>query len=122
MINAKNELLELLEAGCKTLKAASIERDIGWNNESFELDYQRIYLYADYSEEEYEAFLNDLDFRYDEGFGGQLLHGVLWFTDGTHARRGTYDGAEWWVIMDVPDIPQRGEYLENAGVYSIGGG
>lgn len=126
-VNARDELLELLDAHSKTLKAAAIE---AWNR------YSRwprtewthpIYLYEGYSKEEYRAFLDELDFRYDghdESASQEVqnLSGVLWFTDGTHARRGVFDGSERWQVLSVPAIPKRGERLrEPFWVYSIRG-
>lgn len=112
-MNAKDELLKLLDKHGKTLKAAAIEFD----------EQAQICLYEGYTSEEYSAFLNEMNVAYDNGYGIQELFGVLWFTDGTHARRGTYDGAEWWVVLDMPPIPKRGERLEEEPLrrYSIGG-
>ena len=53
-----------------------------------------------------EDFLNNLDFKYDSGFGGQLLYGNVWFTDGTWLERGEYDGSEWWEYKTTPAIPE----------------
>ncbi len=59
-----------------------------------------------YTEAEYTAFLQSLDFRYDAGYGSQELYGTIWFTDGTWAIRGEYDGSEWWQLCNRPAIPQ----------------
>lgn len=122
LCNAKDELLELLAENGKTLKAAAIEV---WNTYSRRPRTGRthpIYLYEGYSKEDYTAFLNEMDCGYDDGYGSQKLFGVLWFTDGTHARRGVYDGLEWWEVLDAPPIPGRGERLkEPLWQYSIGG-
>jgi len=49
--------------------------------------------------------LPQLDFEYDEGYGGQELFGNVWYTDGTWSERGEYDGSEWWEYKVCPDIP-----------------
>lgn len=59
-----------------------------------------------YTEEDYKKFLEDLDFIYDDGFGGQELGGDIWFTDGSWADRGEYDGSEWWEDHELPEIPE----------------
>ena len=40
-----------------------------------------------------QSFLNDLNFEYDSGYGGQELYGTVWFKDNTWAGRGEYDGS-----------------------------
>lgn len=123
--NAKDELLELLAENGKTLKAAAVEalnRYSKWPRTEWT---HPIYLYEGYSKEDYTAFLNEMDFRYDDSdvHGPQNLSGVLWFTDGSHARRGIYDGLERWKVLDVLPIPKRGERLrEPFWKYSLGGG
>ena len=59
-----------------------------------------------YTAEEYEAFLNKLNFKYDDGYGGQELYGTIWYKDGTWSERGEYDGSEWWEHRFVPEIPE----------------
>lgn len=56
--------------------------------------------------EEFEEFLNQLDFDYDSGYGGQELFGTVWFHDGTWMGRGEYDGSEWWEHYMMPQIPE----------------
>jgi len=53
-----------------------------------------------------EEFLQALNFEYDNGYGGQNLFGIVWFTDGTWAERGEYDGSEWWEHRKCPEIPE----------------
>jgi len=52
-----------------------------------------------------EEVLPNLDFDYDDGYGGQKLYGNIWYTDGTWSERGEYDGAEWWVYKKCPTCP-----------------
>jgi hypothetical protein len=55
--------------------------------------------------EEWTQFLTDLDFEYDNGYGGQRLFGTIWYSDGTWSDRGEYDGSEWWEYNKCPNIP-----------------
>jgi len=57
------------------------------------------------TEEDRTQFLNDLDFDYDNGYGGQNLFGTIWYEDGTWSERGEYDGSEWYVYRQCPQIP-----------------
>lgn len=49
-----------------------------------------------------DSVLPQLDFEYDEGFGGQELFGYIWYTDGTWSERAEYDGSEWWAHKRLP--------------------
>jgi len=53
-----------------------------------------------------KEFLQASNFEYDSGYGGQNLFGIVWFTDGTWAERGEYDGVEWWEHRKCPEIPE----------------
>jgi len=52
-----------------------------------------------------EEVLPNLDFDYDEGYGGQRLYGNIWYTDGTWSTRVEYDGSEWWEYHKCPTCP-----------------
>ena len=54
---------------------------------------------------ELDAFLQSLDFEYDDGYGGQELYGNIWYKDGSWSDRGEYDGSEWWTYQSCPIIP-----------------
>ena len=58
-----------------------------------------------HTQKDYDAFIKSLDINYNAGFGGQELYGNIWFTDGSWAERGEYDGSEWWEIPSEPKIP-----------------
>lgn len=73
--------------------------------ETIELERKRFLLKRGYTEEDYENFLNSLDFEYDAGFGAQQVFGLVWFTDGVWAAREEYDGSERWGFYKYPDIP-----------------
>ena len=72
-------------------------------------DTSRINLKVGYSAYDFDKFLDQLDYEYDNGFGGQELYGVIWYKDGTWSERGEYDGSEWWVYKCCPIIP---DYLK----------
>jgi hypothetical protein len=65
-----------------------------------------ISLKSGYGQEEYESFLDSLDFFYDSGFGAMYVAGTIWFQDGTWAIRKEYDGSEWWDHRILPEIPE----------------
>jgi hypothetical protein len=89
--NARKEMLELLKG--KEIKCAKVTNE-----------HRTIVLKVGYDEEDYAKFLNDLNFEYDSGYGGQELYGTVWFKDNTWAERGEYDGSEWWEVRSLPDI------------------
>ena len=65
----------------------------------------RISLREGYTDEEYEDFLKKIDRVYDNGYGTQMLDGVIWLTNGDWVIRGEYDGKEWWEHQSRPEIP-----------------
>ena len=101
--------IELTEIRCAAL---SYEREnpedlTEENADSYE-SYLRhkIQLVLNYTAEEFESFLQQLDFEYYCGYGAQYLHGTIWLTEGRWLTRGEYDGAEWWEIHVYPEIPE----------------
>jgi hypothetical protein len=52
-----------------------------------------------------EEVLPRLNFKYDNGFGGQELEGTIWYEGGTWSERGEYDGSEWWEHRKCPECP-----------------
>jgi deoxyribonuclease-4 len=50
-----------------------------------------------------DEVLPQLNFYYDDGYGGQELFGYVWYEDGTWSDRGEYDGSEWWQHQTRPD-------------------
>lgn len=89
--NARKELINILDNIEKT------PSDISWM-----LVYK-----ATYSEVS-DAFttIDQLNFNYDSGYGGQELFGTVYFNDGTWLDRGEYDGSEWWEHMTPPILEQ----------------
>jgi hypothetical protein len=97
MSNARKELLEAVKDTAK-IKCASITYG-RWENEG-----SKKVLKLNHTNDEYNEFLNSLDFKYDSGYGGQELYGTVWLEDGTWLSRGEYDGSEWWEHNVLPDI------------------
>lgn len=58
-----------------------------------------------HTSEQMGAFLNQIDFEYEDNFGSQMLYGTIWFEDGTWVIREEYDGSEWWKHVTKPAIP-----------------
>ena len=101
-MNARDELIKLLKELNVTLECGYVE-DIRYDIP--EKSRRKFILPVSYSEQTYKDFIDDLDFSYDDGYGIEELGGVLWFTDGTWASRGEYDGSEWWEHHTRPEIP-----------------
>ena len=99
MANAKEEFLYLVKDF--EVKCAKISYEHCWNIETC----SKHTLPINYTEEQYNNFVDSLDFEYDSGYGGQELFGTIWFKDGTWADRGEYDGSEWWDYHVCPTIP-----------------
>lgn len=98
--NAKQEVERLLR-GKAGVRCAIITRGYYDDQE----DYLKAELKVNHTEEEFQSFLNSLNFDYYSGFGGQELFGTIWLTDDTWCTRGEYDGSEWWVHNQLPEIP-----------------
>lgn len=94
-------MLELLEG--KEIKCARITTGTNYYHND---ERRTIVLKVGHDKEDYARFLNDLNFEYDDGYGTQKLHGIVWFKDGTWAERREYDGSEWWEERSLPDIPK----------------
>jgi hypothetical protein len=63
-------------------------------------------LKSNYMGGDWDNFLKAIDQKYDNGFGGQVLFGTIWYEDGTWSSRGEYDGSEWWEYNKCPKIPK----------------
>lgn len=98
MTNAKEELLRLLEGKAK-IKCAEITKGYQYNDE------KQYILKVNHTEEEFQSFLESLNFNYYSGYGGQELFGTVWLKDDSWCTRGEYDGSEWWEYNKLPEIP-----------------
>jgi len=93
MINAKQEFPAMYgEVRCSIIEYVGNEKS---------------FLLKEYhTQEEFNNFLNLLDFEYDDGYGSQELFGTIWMNDGTYFNRHEYDGSEMWEINRLPEIPE----------------
>lgn len=102
MANAKEEFLHMVKN--QSVLCAEISYQNCWDDSDKPASEHN--LPVGYTEEEYNSFVDSLDFEYDNGYGGQELFGTVWFKDGTWADRGEYDGSEWWQYHICPDVPE----------------
>jgi len=109
MVNAKEELLSVLERVGGEIKCAHIYGGPGhfyWDDHDNYITKDPFLLKEGYTQEEYTEFLSKLDFKYDSGYGGQELFGTVWLMkENTWLSRGEYDGSEWWEYNECPSIP-----------------
>lgn len=104
-MNAKQELVEKLHFLRHDAKIICADIDLCndsvWDDEEDDYSRTNFTLKKGHTEEEYNAFIDSLDFEYD----GQELFGKVWLTNGYWMERGEYDGSEWWDIHSYPSIP-----------------
>ncbi len=98
MRNAKEEFLT--HTNGKQIKCAVLDFDSDHIVKEFTLN-------LNYNKIDFEHFLFQLDFCYDNGYGFQELYGTIWYIDGTWSERAEYDGSEWWVHHSCPEIPEQ---------------
>jgi hypothetical protein len=114
MTNAKEEFLHAV-LDRPAVKCASIifgcedYPEYDENDNIIEVDPYKshILLPVNYTPEQFQQFLKDIDRNYDSGYGGQELFGIIWLIDGTWLDRGEYDGSEWWSYQCCPIIPDK---------------
>ena len=111
MNNAQRELIHFLESENSISDEPLVLLCAEVTYEDSDLPYEhpqkevKFALKQGYTPAQYEDFLNQLDFKYDDGYGTQEVFGTLWFTNGTWAIRYEYDGSEWWKLVEKPPIP-----------------
>lgn len=96
MINAKTEFLQAVG----DYKVIGAKIDIQESSES------SFVLKLNYTNNDWNNFLDFLDQEYDSGFGTQTLYGIIFCDDGIWLTREEYDGSEWWVIHNYPDLTE----------------
>jgi len=106
--NAKKEFL--LSIGSRPVKCAVINYAPSslWEMEDINEGppQKSITLPYGHNETELENFLEELNFEYDAGYGGQELDGTVWFSSSKEwMTRWEYDGSEGWEIHSMPEIP-----------------
>ena len=115
-MNAKKEFLDFVGNRSVLCATVATTEDVWDENSGYEGELIRSYLLRKgYSHKDFITFVDNLDFEYYDGYGGQELFGTIWFTDGTWATRGEYDGSEWWELHKLPDIDE--ELLTENGIY-----
>jgi hypothetical protein len=94
--NAKQEFISHI--GNRKVKCVNLYRNNYDDGEAFELG-------CGYNIDEWNNFLEKLDFNYDSGYGSQQIFGTIWYEDETWSDRGEYDGSEWYEYHICPEIP-----------------
>jgi len=103
MANAKEEFIK--HVGNRIVTCALIDYSPYSFRDEDEKEDCAYRLRVGYTQEEYDAFVDSLDFVYDNGYGIQQLYGKIWYNDGTWSDRYEYDGSECWDYHCVPTIP-----------------
>jgi hypothetical protein len=106
-MNAKEELQKVLnfqEQKGRSLVCAEITHEGEWGE-----DASKIELKVGHTKEQAEAFFNQLNFKYNNGYGTQELYGTVWLTHDVWLSRWEYDGSEGWQVNKRPIIP---DYLK----------
>ena len=116
LTNAKKELLDLLRGKSK-VKCAEIKHErVYYASDELKEQTKLSSLPVGYTQEQWDKFMDSLDFNYNAGWGLQELYGLIWLEDGRWCDRGEYDGSEWWTYNIRPEIP---EYLINPDLTNI---
>ena len=98
-INVKKEFLKHIKD--RKVKCVKIHSE-DWGG----IESNHRYLKIGYSQKDYGLFLKEINFQYDNGYGGQEMHGIIWYENGNYSERGEYDGSEWWEYKECPEIPE----------------
>jgi hypothetical protein len=99
MENCKDEFLR--ETKDKDILCATIT-----HCKDYDDDKSTALLNVGFGDFEFNLFLHMIDYKYDDGYGGQEVYGTIWYKDGTWSERGEYDGSEWWEHKSCPEIPK----------------
>lgn len=95
-MNAKTELIEILYGKSNTLCA-----EVKTENNVFSLK-------QNYTEEEWNNFMSQLDFHYNNSSGNQIVHGTVWLQDGSWLIRSwkvlSFRSIEYWDYYHHPEI------------------
>ena len=103
-MNTRQEFLE--EVADRNLVCARV----GFDDENYGRTPKWFVLREGYTAQEFNQFLDYLDFDYDEGYGSQELFGVILFED-SYSDRFEYDGSEAW---DNHKMPSAAEVMETS--------
>ena len=106
-MNAKEEFLSEIKSNNSKVRCAIIEYNPYHNeNKTGKGANGTRLLTTGWDDNDFEEFLNSIDFKYDDGYGTQELFGTIWYEDGTWSDRDEYDGAENWRYNKSPEIPK----------------
>lgn len=112
-MNAKQELSHYLKFGdikCATIKWFDVSSEMMQRHlpdEEIKVrDSLNLSLKVGHTQQEFDAFMDALDFEYDDGYGSQELHGIIWLSNGNWMSRWEYDGSEGWQSNSLPEIPE----------------
>lgn len=106
-INAKKELKSILKKEKTNIICAHIITGSHYSDE------KHFILKLNYDKNQYNTFMESLDFQYDAGYGGQILFGTVWLDNNCWLSRGEYDGSEWWDWNQYPEYPDSVKSLKN---------
>jgi hypothetical protein len=108
MINLKGEFLGLVSSRpqvvCVAIVHATSFDHFGIHDGGIEFN-----LKQGYTPQEYEEFVNSLDFEYEDwSYHGQELYGTIWLSDGTWFQCVRNDHAQYqeWNYYKYPEIPE----------------
>jgi hypothetical protein len=99
-MNAKDEFLEHIEN--RKVKCSTV----AYGNDYYEEEQSKYFLKVGFSKQDFDSFVNSLNFSYDDSYGSQEIFGIIWYEDETWSSRGEYDGSEWWEYNKIPTIPE----------------
>ncbi len=108
-MNAKQEFLDIIEGLDVLCSVIEVEGD-GYSPPYLRkgeiVKSKHLILPINFTKEEYENFLNELDFEYDNSWGHWYIDGTVWLKNGRWIERREYDGSEWWKLVQAPNIPK----------------
>lgn len=101
-MNAKEEFLSEIKSNNSKVRCAIID----YSPYTYKGESGTRLLTTGWDDNDFEEFLNSIDFEYDNGYGTQELFGIIWYEDGTWSDRDEYDGSENWRYNKSPEIPK----------------
>jgi hypothetical protein len=110
-MNAKQEFLDIIEdievlCAVIDVKGDQFDKPYLQNYTMPVVKSKHLILPINFSKEEYENFLNELNFKYDNSWGHWYMNGTIWLKNGRWIERLEYDGSEWWKLVQAPNIPK----------------
>lgn len=102
-MNAKLEIIESININkviCAHVHTSDYDYDERWRLDC-------VYnLKVWHSDEEYNKWLESLNFKYDSWYGWQELFWTVWLEWWKRLERWEYDWSERWELRSYPDIPE----------------